>query len=90
VQNAIGSIAGAQTSVLTAEASLGAGLSEIQSVQGQDQTQTTNAKTQLSNLQSANLPQVMANYSASVTALQASEEAMARIQNLSLFQYIQP
>lgn len=90
VQNAIGSIAGAQTSVLTAEASLGAGLSEIQSVQNQDQTQAADAKTQLSNLQSANLPQVMANYSASVTALQAAEEATARVQNMSLFNYIQP
>lgn len=90
IQNAIGSIAGATTAVLTAQASLGAGLSEIQAVQSQDQTQTTNAQTQLSNLQSANLPQVMVNYSASVTALQAAEEALARVQNLSLFQFIQP
>lgn len=89
IQNAIGSIAGAQTSVLTAEASLGAGMSEIQAVQNQDQTETTAAKTQLSNLQSANLPQVISNFSASVTALQAAEETIAHIQNLSLFSFIQ-
>jgi flagellar hook-associated protein 3 FlgL len=90
VQSVIASLAGAQSTVLSAEASLGAGLSEIQAVQSEDQTQSTQAQTQLSNLQSANLPQVITNYSASVTALQAAEEAFARIQNLSLFSVIGP
>lgn len=90
IQNVIGNLQGAQTSVLSAEAALGAGLSEIQAVQGQNQTQSTNAQAELSNLQSANLPQVLANYSESVTALQAAEEAFARIQNLTLFSVIQP
>jgi flagellar hook-associated protein 3 FlgL len=90
IQSAIGDLASAQTSVLTAEAALGAGLSQIQAVQAQDQSASTEAQTQLSDLQSANLPQVMANYSAGVTALQASEEAFARIQNLTLFSVIGP
>jgi flagellar hook-associated protein 3 FlgL len=90
IQSVIGDLTGAQTAVLTAEAALGAGLSQIQSVESQDQSQSTQAQTQLSNLQSANLPQVIANYSARVTALQAAEEAFARIQNLTLFSVIGP
>jgi flagellar hook-associated protein 3 FlgL len=90
IQSVIGDLAAAQSTVLTAEAALGAGLSQIQAVQGRDQSQSTQAQTQLSNLQSANLPAVIANYSARVTALQAAEEAFARIQNLSLFSVIGP
>jgi flagellin-like hook-associated protein FlgL len=40
-------------------------------------------------VQSANLPEVMANYSESITALQASQLAFAKVQGLSLFNYIQ-
>lgn len=90
LQNVLGNLDAAQTSVLSAEAGFGAGLSEIQAVQGQDQTQSAHAQAQLSDLQSANLPQVMANYSASVTALQAAELAFGRIQNLTLFSVIHP
>lgn len=90
IQSAIGELAAGQTAVLTAEATLGAGQSQIQTVQDQDQSQAAQAQTQLSNLQSANLPQVIANYSAGVTALQAAEEAFARIQNLTLFAVIGP
>jgi flagellar hook-associated protein 3 FlgL len=89
IQNAITNLDAAQTSIASAEASLGSGLAEIKAVQGQDSTQSTNAQTQLSNLQSANLPQVLSNYSAGVTALQAAEEAFAKIQNLTLFSVIQ-
>jgi hypothetical protein len=57
-------------------------------VQGQDSSNVTSNQSQLSNLQSANLPQVVANYSESVTALQAAQLAFARIQNLTLFSVI--
>jgi flagellar hook-associated protein 3 FlgL len=50
--------------------------------------QNTDAQVQLTNLQSANLPQVIASYSESVTALQAAELAFSRIQNLTLFSVI--
>jgi flagellar hook-associated protein 3 FlgL len=88
LENVISNLDGAQASVLSGEASLGSGLAEIQAVQGQDNTQSTNAQAQLTNLQSANLPQVLARYSESVTALQAAELAFSRIQNLSLFAVI--
>jgi flagellar hook-associated protein 3 FlgL len=88
IENVIANLDGAQNSVLSAEASLGATLAQVQGVKAQDQTQGTDAQAALTNLQSANLPQVLANYSAGVTALQAAEEAFARIQNLTLFSVI--
>jgi flagellar hook-associated protein 3 FlgL len=89
IENTIAGLGGAQTSALSAQASIGSVLSEIQAVQGQDTTQNTNAQSQLSDLQSANLPQVIANYSESVTALQAAQLAFAKVQGLSLFDFIQ-
>jgi flagellar hook-associated protein 3 FlgL len=89
IQNAIVNLDGAQTSILSAQATLGSNLAEIRGIQAADSTASTNDQTQLSTLQSANLPQVIANYSAGVTALQASELAFSRIQNLSLFSVIQ-
>jgi flagellar hook-associated protein 3 FlgL len=90
LQNVIASISGAQTNVLSAQAVLGTGLAEIQSVQSQNSTASANATTQMSNLQSANMPQVLASYSESLTALQAAQLAFAKVQGLSLFNYIQP
>lgn len=88
IQNVLSNLDGAETSVLTAQASFGSWLTEIQSVQGQNSTTIINNQSQISNLQSANLPQVIANYSESVTALQAAQLAFARIQNLTLFSVI--
>ena len=90
LQNVLAGLGGAQTSVLSAQATLGTSLGEIQAVQAQDSTLKTNAQTQLSNLQSANLPQVLANYSESLTALQAAQLAFAKVQNLTLFSLIRP
>lgn len=89
IENAIANLDGAQTNILSAEARLGSSLSEIQGVQTAVATQSTSDQVQLASLQSANLPQVLANYSESVTALQAAEAAFAKIQNLSLFSVIQ-
>jgi flagellar hook-associated protein 3 FlgL len=89
IQNSLANLDNAQTNLLTQQAALGSGLAEIQNVQGQNSTASTNAQEQLSNLQSVNLPQVLANYSETITALQAAEVAFAKIQNLSLFSLIQ-
>jgi len=89
IQNAIANFDGAQANILSTQAALGSSLAEIQGVQNQDGVLSTNAQAQLANLQSINLPQVLANYSESVTALQAAEAAFAKIQNLSLFSLIQ-
>jgi flagellar hook-associated protein 3 FlgL len=90
LQNVLANLTEAQTSVLSAQAVLGTSLSEIQSVQTQNNALASNAKIQLSNLQSANLPQVLANYSESLTALQAAQLAFAKVQNLTLFADIRP
>lgn len=90
LQNVIANINGAQTGILSAQATLGTSLAEIQSVQNETSTQSANAGTAMANLQSANLPQVLASYSESVTALQAAQLSFAKLQNLSLFQYITP
>jgi len=88
LQNVLANLDGAQTGVLSAQGGLGSSLSEIKAVQGQDQTLTTNVQVQLTNLQSANLPQVIANYSEALTALQAAQVAFSRVQNLTLFSVI--
>jgi flagellar hook-associated protein 3 FlgL len=90
MQNVLTNLGGAQTSILSAQASLGTSLAEIQTVATQTSAETADANTSISDLQSANLPEVIANYSESVTALQAAEESFAKVQNLSLFQYLQP
>jgi flagellar hook-associated protein 3 FlgL len=89
IQNAIANLAGAQSNILSAQATLGSRLAEIESLQTADGTQSTGDEAQLTTLQSANLPQVIANYSEGVTALQAAEEAFAKIQGLTLFSVIQ-
>jgi flagellar hook-associated protein 3 FlgL len=89
VENVITNLNGAQTSALSAQASYGSSLQEIQSVQSQIDSLSTTASSELSSVQSANLPQVMTSYSESITALEASEEAFAKVQGLSLFDYIQ-
>jgi flagellar hook-associated protein 3 FlgL len=90
LQNVLANINGAQTSVLSAQATLGTSLAEIQSVQTQTAAQSADANTAISDLQSANLPQVLANYSEGVTALQAAQLSFAKVQNLTLFQYLLP
>lgn len=88
IENALAQLSSAQTGVLSAQATLGGNLSDIQSVQSLDATASTAQQTQLSTLQSANLPQVITNYNEGVVALQAAEEAFARIQSLNLFSMI--
>ena len=89
IENAISNLGDAQTSIQTAQATLGSSLAAIQGIQTTDGSQSTNDQVQLTNLQSANLPQVLATYSEGVTALQAAELAFSKIANLSLFSVIQ-
>ncbi|MGH6980758.1 MAG: flagellar hook-associated protein FlgL, partial [Stellaceae bacterium] len=77
IENAMAEIGTAQTTVLSAQATLGGNLSDIQSVQSLDQNASTTQKAQLSGLQTANLPQVITNYNEGVVALQAAEAAFS-------------
>ncbi|MBV9551557.1 MAG: flagellar hook-associated protein FlgL [Alphaproteobacteria bacterium] len=84
-QNVLANLSGVQTSILSGQAVLGTSLSEIRSAQTQTSALSANAAGTMSDLQSANLPQVIANYSESLTALQAAQLAFAKVQNLTLF-----
>ncbi len=88
IESVLASLDGAQNSVLSAQATLGSSLAQILAAQSQNATLSTNAQAELSNLQSVNLPEVLAHYSESVTALQAAQLAFARVQNLTLFSVI--
>jgi flagellar hook-associated protein 3 FlgL len=90
LQNVLANIKSSLTNVLSGQATLGSSLSEIQSVATQTSAQSADAQTAISNLQSANMPEVLSNYSESLTALQAAEESFSKLQNLSLFQYLVP
>ena len=88
VQGALATLNQVHTSVLSAEASLGTGLSEINAVQNQDGAITTTDEANLAGIQSASLPDVMTQFSEGVTALQAAQAAFGKISGLSLFKYI--
>lgn len=90
LQNVLANLGGALTGVLSAQATLGTSLAEIQSVAAQTTSQSAGANTTISDIQSANLPAVIANYSESLTALQAAQLSFAKVQNLTLFQYLAP
>lgn len=89
LQNMVADLGNAQTNIFAKQAALGSSLAGIRAVEGWDDTLSTNAQAELSNLQSANMPQVLAEYSESIVALQAAELAFAKLQNLSLFSLIQ-
>jgi len=88
IQDALATLGQVHTSVLSAEASLGTSLSEINAVQSQDNAVTTTDQVNLANIQSASLPEVMTQFNEGVTALQAAQAAFGKISGLSLFRYI--
>jgi flagellar hook-associated protein 3 FlgL len=88
VQGALATLNQVHTSVLSAEASLGTSLAEINAVQSQDNSITTTDQANLAGIQSASLPAVMTQFSEGVTALQAAQAAFGKISGLSLFNYI--
>lgn len=88
IQDALATLNQVHTNILSAEASLGTSLSEINAVQNQDNAVTTTDQASLANIQSASLPQVMTQFSEGVTALQAAQAAFGKISGLSLFKYI--
>ena len=91
LQNVLANLGGAQTSVLSAQATLGyQPCPKSSRCRRRPVRRAPTPRLQLSNLQSANLPQVMANYSESLTALQAAQLAFAKVQSLTLFADIHP
>jgi len=88
IQGGLATLNQVQSSMLSAEATLGTSLAEIQAVQTQDNAVNTVDQVNLSNIQSASLPAVITQFSEGVTALQAAQAAFGKISGLSLFKYI--
>ena len=88
IGNAIAGLDQSQTTLLNAQAAIGTRLQQVQAVQNMNSNLTLQLQTQQSQLTDINYPQVITAYQQSLTALQASEAAYAKVQGLSLFQYI--
>jgi flagellar hook-associated protein 3 FlgL len=83
VQNAIGN-------VTTVQASVGGREQELQALQTVTNTNSLDVQTNLSNLTSTDMVSAISQYEEVQNALTASQKSFVEIQNLSLFQYINP
>jgi len=88
ISNALASLDENQTNLLSAQASIGSRLQQVQAVQTQNASLTLQLQTQQTQLTSINYPQVITEYQSSLTALQAAQKAFTQVQGLSLFQYL--
>ena len=88
ISNTLASLDQNQTSLLSTQASIGSRLQQVQAVQTQNASLTLQLQTQQTQLTSINYPQVITDYQASLTALQAAQKAFTQVQGLSLFQYL--
>jgi len=88
ISNALASLDQSQTNLLSTQASIGSRLQQVQAVQTQNASLTLQLQTQQTQLSSINYPQVITDYQASLTALQAAQKAFTQVQGLSLFQYL--
>jgi flagellar hook-associated protein 3 FlgL len=75
--------------VTAVQAAVGGREQQIQAMQTVNQTQSTQNKTALSGLVATNLTQTISQYTQTQFSLQASQEAFAKVQQMSLFQYLQ-
>jgi len=74
--------------VTTVRASVGGREQEVQALQTVTQTNTLQTQTGLSTLTSTNMTQAISRYTLTQTSLQAAQQAFVKVQNLSLFQYL--
>ena len=88
ISNALASLDQNQTNLLSAQASIGSRLQQVQAVQTQNSSLTLQLQTQQTQLSSINYPQVITDYQSSLTALQAAQKAFSQVQGLSLFQHL--
>jgi flagellar hook-associated protein 3 FlgL len=74
--------------VVTAQANVGGREQEVQALQTVTQDNTLQTSTNLTGLTQTNMVQTIAQYTMEQTTLQAAQLAFSKIQNLSLFQYL--
>ncbi|MBN3829334.1 flagellar hook-associated protein 3 [Burkholderia sp. Ac-20384] len=78
------------TNVLTVQASVGGREQEVKAMQTVNQTNTLQVTSNLSDLTSTNMVSTISQFLQMQNALTGSQKAYAQLQNLSLFQYINP
>ncbi|MBN3791785.1 flagellar hook-associated protein FlgL [Burkholderia sp. Ac-20353] len=78
------------TNILTVQASVGGRVQEIQAMQAVNQTNTVQTTSDLSNVTSTNMVSVISTFLQTQNALTGAQKAYVQLQNLSLFQYINP
>ncbi|MFM0200998.1 flagellar hook-associated protein FlgL [Paraburkholderia fungorum] len=74
--------------VVTAQANVGGRQQQVQAMQTVTQSNTLQTTTNLTGLTQTNMVQSIAQYTMTQTTLQAAQLAFSKIQNLSLFQYL--
>nr|WP_057924536.1 flagellar hook-associated protein FlgL [Burkholderia ambifaria] len=78
------------TNILTVQASVGGREHEIQAMQAVNQTNTVQVSSDLADLTSTNMVSTISQFLQMQNALSGAQKAYAQLQNLSLFQYINP
>lgn len=74
--------------VVTARASVGGREQEVQALQTVTQSNTLQTSTNLSALTQTNMVKTIGQYTMTQAALQAAQQAFSKIENISLFQYL--
>ena len=74
--------------VLTAQATVGGREQEVQALQTVTQTNTLQTTSNLADLTQTDMVKTIGQYTLTQNALQAAQQAFAKIQNISLFQYL--
>jgi len=80
----------AMKNILTVQASVGGREQEIQAMQTVNQTNTLQISSNLADLTSTNMVSTISQFLQMQNALSGAQKAYAQLQNLSLFQYINP
>ncbi|KWF61827.1 flagellar hook-associated protein FlgL [Burkholderia pseudomultivorans] len=78
------------TNILTVQASVGGREQEIQAMQAVNQTNTLQVTSNLADVTSTNMVTTISQFLQMQNALTGAQKAYAQLQNLSLFQYINP
>ncbi|WP_345812175.1 flagellar hook-associated protein FlgL [Paraburkholderia sp. PREW-6R] len=74
--------------VVTAQATVGGRESEVQAMQTVTQTNTLQTSSNLADLTQIDMVKTIGQYTMAQASLQAAQQAFAKIQNISLFQYL--
>ncbi len=89
IQNTLGGVNSAMTSVSTANAAVGSNLDGLAALTTAETNQGIEYKAALSNLQDVNVTQAITNLTQEQTMLTAAQKSFVSVENLSVFNYIQ-